>query len=142
MLKLNLSTVKQRILRLFERAGYVVTKVADHRLHEKAVAELAAERASLAKELELGRSAAHEAARKLYEAARKLSDAEREFRLGRARDTRELEASRAETWELRMRGVELQRQLDALREEREVPDDPINAGDRRRHAPGLGGHQN
>ena len=84
-------------MRIIESAGYVVIKVADHRHRE----QLVAERAKLAKELDLERGRAREA-------ARKLSEADHAFRLGRARDASELEAARVETWEQRMHAAELQ----------------------------------
>ena len=108
--------IKARILRMIESAGYVVTKVADHRHRE----QLVAERAKLAKELDLERGRAREA-------ARKLSEADHAFRLGRARDASELEAARVETWEQRMRAAELQRQLDAVLPRQEAHGDRINS---------------
>ena len=108
--------IKGRILRMIESAGYVVTKVADHRHRE----QLVAERAKLAKELDLERGRAREA-------ARKLSEADHAFRLGRARDASELEAARVETWEQRMRAAELQRQLDAVLPRQDAHSDRINS---------------
>jgi hypothetical protein len=107
--------IKGRILRIIESAGYVVTKVADHYQREQLIAELAAERATLAKELDLERGRARET-------ARKLSEADHAFRLGRARDASELEAARVETWEQRMHAAQLQRQLDAVRRVQEARD--------------------
>ena len=110
------TAIKGRILRIIESAGYVVIKVADHRHRE----QLVAERAKLAKELDLERGRAREA-------ARKLSEADHAFRLGRARDASELEAARVETWEQRMRAAELQRQLDAVLPRQEADSDRINS---------------
>lgn len=110
------TALKGRILRIIESAGYVVTKVADHRHRE----QLVAERAKLAKELDLERGRAREA-------ARKLSEADHAFRLGRARDASELEAARVETWEQRMRAAELQRQLDAVLPRQEAHSDRIKS---------------
>ena len=110
------TAIKGRILRMIESAGYVVIKVADHRHRE----QLVAERAKLAKELDLERGRAREA-------ARKLSEADHAFRLGRARDASELEAARVETWEQRMRAAELQRQLDAVLPRQEAHSDRINS---------------
>jgi hypothetical protein len=108
--------IKGRILRMIESAGYVVIKVADHRHRE----QLVAERAKLAKELDLERGRAREA-------ARKLSEADHAFRLGRARDASELEAARVETWEQRMRTAELQRQLDAVLPRQDAHSDRMNS---------------
>lgn len=110
------TALKGRILRIIKSAGYVVTKVADHRHRE----QLVAERAKLAKELDLERGRAREA-------ARKLSEADHAFRLGRARDASELEAARVETWEQRMRAAELQRQLDAVLPRQEAHSDRIKS---------------
>ena len=48
---------------------------------------------------------------------RKLVETDHEFRLGRERDARELEAARAETWELKVLAAELQSQLDSARQQ-------------------------
>jgi hypothetical protein len=111
---------KKRILRLIERAGYVVTKVADHHRREQLISERIAQlekvRAALAKELDQQRDRA-------LLAARKLSEIDCECRLGRERDARELETARAETWELRVVAAELQHQLDGVQRERSEHDD-------------------
>jgi Macrocin-O-methyltransferase (TylF) len=48
---------------------------------------------------------------------RKLVEADHEFRLGRERDARELEAARAETWDLNVLAAELRNQLDRARQQ-------------------------
>jgi hypothetical protein len=110
---------KQRILRLIERAGYVVTKVADRDQREQFISELEAElarRAERVAQLEEVRAAL----------ARKLSETDCAFRLGRERDARELEAARTETWELRVLAAELRQQLDGVRHERSEHNDLLN----------------
>lgn len=95
--------IKQRILRLVERAGYVVTKIPDQHAAELRFAELvdAYDRACAAE----------------LETARTLAEADREFRLGRERDARELESARGETWAFRSAARDLQQQLAQVREE-------------------------
>lgn len=86
--------MKQLILRLIEHAGYVVLKMPDYSRMQAYLARLQ------------GRPpyAAHDAERKLIEA-------EREFRLVRNRDERDLEKARAETWQFRMQAREYHDQL-------------------------------
>jgi O-methyltransferase len=93
--------VKKRILQFIERVGYVVIKAADHQQREQLVAD-------------------HRLA------TRKLVDTDREFRLGRERDARELEAARAETWELKVLAAELQNQLDHIRQQRTEQNDLLS----------------
>ena len=104
--------MKKYILRLIERAGYVVTKIADHQRREHLIAGLQAERTRRAERV-IG----------LEKATRKLVEADRDFRLGRERDARELEAARAETWRLKERVAELRRELDGLRREQKEEGD-------------------
>jgi Macrocin-O-methyltransferase (TylF) len=152
-------SMKQHLLRLIQRAGYVVTKVADYNRRDEFIAqlendlqivqtaldqELAEERdraraaalefsSQLAEERDRARVAALEFSSQLAEerdraraaalefsirldderarAAWQFSEADREFRLGRERDARELEASRAETWAIREAKRELHDRL-------------------------------
>jgi hypothetical protein len=98
--------MKKYILRLIERAGYVVTKIADQERRAHLVAGLQAELTRRAKRVI-----------ELENATRKLVEAGRDLRLGRERDARELEAARAETWQLKESVAELRRELDGLRQE-------------------------
>ena len=107
-----LRIIKQHILRLIERAGYVVTKTADQERREQFIADLQAELTQRG-----------ERVAELEQARRKFVEADRDFRLGRERDARALEAARAETWQLKGLAAELQRELDALREQRTDPID-------------------
>jgi hypothetical protein len=97
-------SIKQRILRLVERAGYHIIKVAEDGQRERLIAELEAE-------LDLQRD-------RVLALTQKLAGADRDFRLGRARDARELEAARAENWELRMHAAKLQQELDKIEQAR------------------------
>lgn len=125
-----LSTTKKRILRLIERAGYVVTKVADHERREQLidaeltrraerVAELENLQAALATELNQQRDRALQAERKLFET-------DHTFRLGHERHARELETARAEIWEFRALAAELRQQLKAVQQERCEYNDLLN----------------
>lgn len=79
--------VKHFILRLLERAGYVVQKATDYAQAQRDIARLLA-------------------------AERKLAQADHDFRLGRDRDSRELEQARSESWQLHER---LATALDEIR---------------------------
>ena len=114
-------STKKRILLLIERAGYVVVKRADHDRREQLISELETEltrRAERVGELEKVRAALTKELDRVDLAERRLAEADREFRLGRERDARGLEAARAETWQFRVLAAELRQQLDDLRQER------------------------
>jgi DNA repair exonuclease SbcCD ATPase subunit len=110
------------------RAERVAELEAELALRAERVAELEKARAALVEELDQHRERA-------LQVARKLAETDREFRLGRERDARELEAARAETWELRMLAADLRQQLDGVRQERGEHDhrsnhSPATAADR------------
>ena len=79
--------MKYLILKLLERAGYVVQRAADYAQAQRDIARLVA-------------------------VERKLAQADQDFRLGRDRDSRELEQARSESWQLHER---LAATLDEIR---------------------------
>jgi transposase len=105
------NTIKKIILSAVGRAGYVVLKTSANRSREEHVARLETEKEELLQ-------AEHRARTAELEAVRKLASVNREFRLGRERDARELENARAETWAARENARQLERQLDQLRQQR------------------------
>jgi chromosome segregation ATPase len=112
------NTIKKVILSAVERAGYVVYKTSANRSREEHVARLKEHVVRLETQKEKLLQAEHRARTAEFEAVRKLASADREFRLGRERDARELENARAETWAAQENARQLERQLDQLRQQR------------------------
>jgi hypothetical protein len=134
--------MKRYVLRLFERAGYVVLKTSEYRAlrqfrleaerkHAEAAREFHAGRERDARQLaELqqrydeaeaifrsGREQLEELRERRIAAERKLIEADRNFRLGRERDAREVERARLETWEAREQIRALQERLLSVGQE-------------------------
>jgi O-methyltransferase len=122
---MNVTIIKRGILWLVQRAGYVITKVADNDQREQLFRTVEADlqqRAEVASRLESANEGLREdldqERNRTLVAVQKLAEADREFRLARERDRRELETARAETWEFREQAADLQRKWDSLHQER------------------------